>query len=223
MSQVDEDVTNGDAEGSTELETLSIQALRKYAALYRINLPKDANKERIVEIIKAKRNVQDMALIVEEGSTGPAAGWSRIHVHRDPTPGATNNPVFVGANGYNVTIPRGVDVDVPIKVVGVLADAVEHRLVENYQAPLGAPERWEYKKMLSYPFSVVATNPGPDPRPGFERGKASTMGPRIKFRELFGRWPNHTELLEAQKEGLLKVDVKTMISKGAEEDMRLGS
>lgn len=214
MSQ---DNMEASAEEVTALEDLSIQALRKYAALYKITLNRDSTKEQIVEIIKAKRNSQDMAVIVEEGSSRPARGWTRIHVHRDPVPGAANNPVFVGANGYNVTIPRGIDVDVPDKVVSVLQDAVELRLVENFQALPGSPERWEYKKILSYPFSVLDRNPGPDPKPGYEAGKKAFMAPREAFRKLFGRWPSNktNELIEAQKDGLLKIDVKSMMTDDA--------
>lgn len=223
MSQENEvELVEHGAEDAMNLDQLSIQSLRKYAALYRITLPKDATKAGIIEIIKAKRNSQDMAVVVEDTSGRPKPGWTRMHLHRDPMPGAQNNPVFVGANGYNVTIPRGVDVDVPDKVISVLNDAVEYRLVENLNEPINSPNRWEYKPVLSYPFSVLDRNPGPDPRPGFEKGKAATMGPRIKFKELFGRWPSHAELLEAQKEGLLKINMKEMISKSAEEDARLG-
>lgn len=193
-----------------KIEDMSIQALRKFAALYRITLPKTATKDDILEIINNKRNAQDLAKVVsdEDRNRGPLPGWARINVHADPTPGAANNPVYVNANGYVVTVPRGVDVDVPIKVVGVLNDAVEQRLVENFQEPMTSPNRWEYKKMLSYPFNVIAQTPGPDPRPGFEKGKKATMGPRLKFRELFGRWPqNNAELLDAQKEGFIKLQL----------------
>lgn len=202
-----------DAQGHDEdvkLENLTIQALRKYAALYRITLEKTATREQIIAIIKNKRSAVDMAVLVDETSTGPKAGWARINIYRDPIPGATNNPVYVGCNGYNVTIPRGVEVDVPIKVVGVLTDAVEKRLVENYQEPHTSNKRWTWEPVLSYPFSVIATNPGPDPRPGFEKGKAATMRPREKFRELFGKWPSNDELLQAQKEGFIKMNVLEM-------------
>lgn len=194
-------------EDDVKLEDLSIAALRKYAALYRLTVAKTSTKEDIINIIKQKRNSQDMALIVDEetAGSGPKPGWSRIQLHRDPTPGAENHPLYVGCNGYNIAIPRGVDVDVPNKVVGVLNDATEQRLVENYSAPSGSAERWSYQKQLSYPFSLIAMNPGPDPRPGYEKGKAAAHRPREKFRELFGRWPTHGELLEAQKEGLIKV------------------
>lgn len=193
------------------LEDLSIGSLRKYAALYRMTVPKTATKVELIALIKEKRNSQDMAILVEDtNDTGPKPGWSRIQMHRDPTPGAENHPIFVGCNGYNVAVPRGVDVDVPNKVVAVLNDAVELRLVENFQVPTGHPDRHTYQKMLSYPYSVLAMNPGPDPRPGFEKSKAAAHRPREKFRQLFGKWPSHAELLEAQKEGLIKLELSTI-------------
>lgn len=216
MSQENESV-------DIDFDDMTIQQARKYASIYRIALPKDATKEDIIKMIKAKRQARDMALIVEDGNTGPKPGWARILIHRDPMPGASNNPVYIGANGYNVTVPRGVECDVPIKVVGVLNDSVEERLVQNPNAAPGGTDSWEYKKVMCYPFQVVAMNPGPDPRPGFERGKEAAMRPRMKFRELFGRWPSHAELLEAKKEGFLKLDMDDLISVAAESDVRLAN
>lgn len=216
MSQENENV-------DVDFDDMTIQQARKYASIYRISLPKDASKEDIIKMIKAKRQARDMALIVDDNSTGPKPGWARITIHRDPMPGATNNPVYIGANGYNVTVPRGVECDVPIKVVGVLNDSVEERLVQNPNAGPNGADAWEYKKVMCYPFQVIAMNPGPDPRPGFERGKEAAMRPRMKFRELFGRWPSHAELLEAKKEGFLKLDMDDLISPAAENDVKLAN
>lgn len=199
MSQEDQAINE-----EMSLDDLTIQQARKYASLYRIVVPKDATKEDIIAILKARRNARDMALIVDEGSQGPKPGWARITIHRDGNVGASNNPVYIGANGYNVTVPRGVEVDVPIKVVGVLNDSVEERLVEVVDAQ--GQMKWEYKKIMCYPFQVHTMTPGPDPRPGFEKGKAAAMRPREKFREKFGRWPSREELLDAQKHGLIPVD-----------------
>ena len=64
----------------------------------------------------------------------------------------------------------------------------------------------------SYPFQLISMTPGPDPRPGVEKTKSSAYGPRVAFRDRFGRWPKRAELLEAIKEGLIKINAGEMIS-----------
>ena len=201
-------MSDNETQDTEKLEDLSIQALRKFAALYRITLPRDATKDQIVEIIKEKQNSQDLARVVGPESNGmPGPGWARINIHTDPSPGASNQPVYVNCNGYVVTVPRGVDVEVPIKIIATLNDAAEKRLVENFQEPIESAKRWEYRTVLSYPFSVVAVTPGADPKPGAEAAKKAAHAPREKFRQLFGRWPRGNEVLEAQKEGFIKLSL----------------
>jgi hypothetical protein len=114
--------------------------------------------------------------------------------------------VYVSVNGYRITIPRGVQVDVPSKIVEVLNNAKDWQLVENPDEPMNSPKRYTRQPVLSYPFQLIDRTPGPDPRPGYERSKQAHYGPREKFAQLFGRWPKRHELLEARKEGFIKLE-----------------
>lgn len=191
-------------DGSPDFELMPLEVLRKYCGLYRIPIANTADKAEIIEAIKSKSKTREMATVAETDNR-PAPGWARIELHRDPTPGSSNRPLYVSINGYRVTIPRGVQVDVPEKIVGVLNDAKEWKLVENQDEPLNSPRRYQRQPMLSYPFQLIDRTPGPDPRPGYEKSKASHYGPRAEFHERFGRWPTRAELLEAQKEGFIKL------------------
>lgn len=191
-------------EGEVDLDSMPIQQLRRFAALHRITAPRDATQKELVALIKDKQKGRDFAVVADK-DTRPKPGWARIEIHRDATPGAGNRPVYVGINGYRITIPRGVPVDVPIKIIGVLNDAKSLQLVENYDEPLNSPKRYSRQMVLSYPYQVHDSVPGPDPRPGYELSKQAHYGPRVQFLNLFGRWPSKAELLEAKKQGFIKL------------------
>lgn len=195
--------------GEVDFDSMTIQQARKFASLFRIPIARDSTKEEIIQILKAKRSAQEMANVVVDTGTGPKPGWTRINLARDSGNGSTQ-PLYVNCNGYAVTIPRGVEVDVPHKVVNVLNDAIEQRLVENQDVPYNDPNRYSWQKVLSYPFQVLAMNPGPDPKPGYEAQKRVQMKPRKKFKDIFGYWPTHAQLIEAQKEGLLRLSAIEM-------------
>lgn len=188
---------------AVELENLPIAQLRKFCGLYNIPFDKESTKEDLINLIRRKQAKSDLAVVSEVGSA-PAPGWARIMIHRQH--GTSNRPIYVNVNGYRITIPKNVEVDVPIKVVGVLNDAKEYRLVENEDEAINSPRRWTNQPVLSYPFQVLMTTPGPDPRPGYERSKASAYGPRKQFHDIFGRWPKRHELIEAIKEGFVKMN-----------------
>jgi hypothetical protein len=207
MATKDKTVENTDTlndDGELNFENLSLEKLRKYCSFYRIPISNTASKEEVVEAIKGKMKGRDIAVVAEAGNM-PAPGWARIELQRDPSPGSSNRPVYVAVNGYRITVPRGVTVDVPKKIVDVLNDAKEWKLVENHDEPLNSPKRYIRQPVLSYPFQVHAITPGPDPRPGYEKSKMAHYGPRKEFHDMFGRWPKKSELLEAQKEGFIKL------------------
>lgn len=191
--------------GNINFETMTLVQARKYAGLYRIPVGKDMDKDEIIAAIKNKMKSKDIAVVADTGER-PAPGWARIELHRNGMPGNQNRPVYVSVNGYRITIPRGVVVDVPIKITKVLNDAKDYQLVENLDEPMNSPKRYTRQPILSYPYQLLDINPGPDPRPGYERSKASHFGPRQKFAELFGRYPKRHELLEARKEGFIKLE-----------------
>lgn len=188
-----------------ELATYDIGKLRKYASLQRVAISRDMTQEQILEAIKQKMKDREAVGLAEAG-TMPAPGFARIILHRDPTPGSSNRPVYINANGWKACIPRGVEVDVPHKAVNVLNDAKEVRKEEDPSQPYNSPNRWRNTLVHSYPFQLVSMTPGPDPRPGLEKTKMASYGPRVAFRDRFGRWPKRAELLEAIKDGLIKLN-----------------
>jgi hypothetical protein len=215
-----------DGDEEIKFEDLSINQLRKYASLYRIALDRDSTKDDILRILKAKAAKQDIVQLPDLNSAMPRPGYSRINLARDPMPGAGNYPVYMNVNGYEITIPRGVTVDVPNKVVTTLNDAVEERLIANHDVAFNDPNHYTFQKVLRYPFQLMAQSPGPDPKPGYEVQRAIQNRPRQKFRELFKYWPSNKQLLEAQRDGFLKlnkaqlltVDSESLVSLSHDED-----
>jgi hypothetical protein len=101
-------------------------------------------------------------------------------------------------NGFGVSIPRNVPVDVPEKIVRVLESSVHFVPIE------GADGKTRGEAQLSYPFQVVAHTPGPDPTPGYEKTKARMYARRLAYRDEFGYWPrNQAQLREAEEKGLI--------------------
>lgn len=223
MSQVENTQIESD-DDELAFDDMTIQQARKYAALYRMTLDKNSTKAEIIELLKAKRAKIDIAKVVDPDANNgrPKPGWTRIHVARDPMPKASNQPIYVNCNGYQITLPRGIDVDVPHKVVQVLNDSVEQRLVEDHNLAYNDPNRFSYQKVVCYPFQILDRNPGPDPRPGFERHKEIALRPRMKFRELFGYWPSSQQLLDAQRDGLLKIKREALGTNSIEDIISIG-
>lgn len=190
--------------GNIDIDSLDIAELRKLAStVYRIVVNRDMTAEDIRSAIRGKQKHTDYAQLSELVGNAPKPGYARILVHKDPTPGASNRPVPVAISGYRITVPRGVEVDVPIKVVGVLNDAKISTLVEDTSLPTGDPNRFKFQVAHSYPFSVVSMTPGPDPKPGFEASRAKAMAPRLKYHKKYGIWPKRDDLREAIRSGEL--------------------
>lgn len=192
------------AKPKDQFEEMTEEQLRKYADLMRVPVSNTMTVEELRKAIRAKQKDRQTVEIAETGSR-PKPGWARIELLRDGSPGASNRPVYVNANGYRVTVPRGVDVDVPIKVVRVLNDARSVKITEDPTKPYNSPSRWRREMLPSYPFQVKDIVEGPDPRPGLEATKVAKQGPREEFRNKFGRYPRKGELLQAQKEGFVSI------------------
>lgn len=186
-----------------DFQSMPIAKLRQYAALYGVQIARDNTKEEIIAAIEAKKRNKDFAQIVETDATCPA-GWAKIIVQRDPTPGARNGAFIVNNNGYRAAVPRGVPVLVPIKIVETLKDAVEYKLEEDYLEPLNSKQRFKFVPSPAYPFQVLEMTPGPDPRPSERQRQAvARWGPRAEFRAVFDHWPSKQELADAIKEGFI--------------------
>jgi hypothetical protein len=187
-----------DQELATHLDGMQIAELRKTAKLYNVALSREMTAEDIKAAIQNKKSKHGM--VTEAISDAPAPGRWRIIVHKDSQHGAQagSRPVFVKVNGFGVSIPRNVPVDMPEKIVRVLESSVHFVPIE------GADGKTRGEAQLSYPFQVVAHTPGPDPTPGYEKTKARMYARRLAYRDEFGYWPrNQAQLREAEEKGLI--------------------
>lgn len=170
-----------------DLEILPITKLRERAVHnFRLTLSKEDTKEDIINKIIGIASKQNFAEIAK--GDAPEPGWSRIKVH--PVPGKATFPFFGGVNGYQCWIPFNVEVDIPSKMVNVLNDAVEMRVVtDEYGNRKDAFEQ-------SYPFTLVSQTPGPDPRPGMEVARERKLAIKRAFAERHGYWPKDMDIRE---------------------------
>lgn len=189
---------------TNDLDGLTIGELRKKAGIYRVPLSRDMTKDDIINAIRVKMAEGKYAL--EAQGDAPKPGFARIEVHLDGNPTASNRPVYVCVNGYSVLIPRGVKVDVPIKIVEALNNARSKRLRENPTVPTSNPARFYFEEVANYPFNILGMTPGPDPRGDLEKTKAAMFAPRKKFHEKFGFWPKDEDLKDALRDGRLTLE-----------------
>lgn len=193
---------------------MEIGKLREYAKHMRVALDKSATKVQIIESLERKLNGRTTAMLAGRGDQ-VAPGHAKITVHEDPQPGASNMPVYINANGYVATIPRGVEVIVPLRVVRLLNDAKVNRRKQTYIAGPDGREvfRETTVNVASYPYTVHEMNPGPEPMTAHELAKQKAHRPRRKYKDLFGHWPRPGELPRAIEKGLISLDDGDDLSK----------
>lgn len=190
--------SNGQDDRSQEdlYSDLSMADLRKYAKFADITSQRDWTKEDYVDAIKTKLASSHVALVVDNG-LGLKAGFCRVLIHRDPTPGHSNRSVHVGINGKLYSIPRGVEVEIPKVFLSSLSDAIT-TYTEQDSAPSSDNPGGTFKenKRLSYPFQIIAV----DPREyEFEDPRARSYAERLEFFNQYGAWPTAGELQEWKK------------------------
>jgi hypothetical protein len=156
-------------------------------------------KRDIIAKITALTELNSYADVVEDASSRPKPGFTRIMILKDNIPGASNVPIPVFVNGRKVLIQRGREVDVPDKFVHALRNAEEVKY--------GTTDNGEEVKNIgpSYPFQVLDRTPGPDPWPGFEVNRAKRHRQREILRDRLGRWPNTREFNLAMEQGRVEV------------------
>lgn len=188
------------------LKDLSIAQLREYAKHLRLPLERTATKEDILKIIENKLNGRVVPTLASQNNVVPP-GYAKIRVLEDPTPGSANIPVYINNNGYEATLPRGVDIVVPMRVVRGLNDAAVNRKKQTIAPDAQGREafRETVVRTPSYPFQVIEVNPGPEVRTAHEQNKLKLQRPREKYRDLFGRWPRGGDLTRAIEKGLIKL------------------
>lgn len=167
------------------LELLPFMELKQQASKnYGVKVQKDYTKEDLINLIVGSFSKHDFA----HATSGdmPEAGWSRIKVAN--IPGRNNFPFYQQINGYTCFVPFNTAVDVPTKVLGVLDDATEMRYTDdgNNGQTMTAEQ--------SYVYSLIATTPGPDPRPGLEVGRERKLAAKRAFAEKEGYWPRDSDI-----------------------------
>lgn len=169
------------------LEDLDIATLRSKASKnFGLKISRQHTKEDLVNLIASALEKSDYAGEAD-GELKP--GWARIKVHYDSN--KARIPIFTNTNGYSCFIPPGVEVDVPIKVLETLDHAQEIRKVQN--------DTGEYVDSFedSYPYQLIATNPGPDPRPGIEVSRERKWQSYKDFYKKYKYWPSWKAMQQA--------------------------
>lgn len=174
------------------LESMSMPDLRRQASIMNVPFTRETTKQELVQRIK---NVADRKqYAVTAAGDRPPPGYARIELMKNPDSNASNIPVPFSVNTYQVFIPRGVTVDVPIKILrGSIMNAKQRVMRENKNLDSGNPERYEFVEVHSYPFTVYDVNEGPDTKNSYELLYQSRHGARSKFRDKYGYWPNREE------------------------------
>lgn len=191
---------------SPDFNVMPIAKLREYAKHMRLPLAKTATKLEIIEAIDRKLNGRAAPeFATPESEVKP--GYAKIKLLADSMPGASNYPVYLNANGYVCMIPRDVEVIVPQRVVRVLNDAVVKRKKQSTVSDHNGREVFATTEhtVPSYPFQILEQVPGPEALTIFEQGKLRTIGPKRRYREMFGRWPRPRELTRAIEQKLISL------------------
>lgn len=179
------------------LENLSVTELRKHANTnFGITVTRDHSKDDLITLIMgivAKGNYAQTA----SGELKP--GWARIKISNTGDYRSAI-PLYVNANGFECFIPFGVEVDVPIRVIESLKNAIEYKVGKNEFG-----ERI-HKFNESYPFQIIGMIEGPDPRPGIEVGRDARLAPKYRFRDQFGFFPTDKAFRDFVQSGMFKLD-----------------
>lgn len=176
------------------LAKLDINSLRTFAKIQNIKADRSWTKEEFITALQAKANASTVGMVFDS-ETGPKPGHSRILLHRDTSPGHKNSSVHVGVNGTIYAVPRGVEVDVPTYVVNALNDA--QGIVTTHVEEQHGPGRYVENMQKSYPFQIIAVNPGKVENRNDTRAREYAV--RKACKDVIGKWPTHAELQEWQK------------------------
>lgn len=186
------------------VEEMQMPDLRRLATTYGIKANRDWNRDDFIAAINNRRQRHEaIASPVFDSSVGPAPGKARIKIFNTQT--GSNHPVPVAINNYIAKIPRDVEVDVPLEVVEVLNQSKTPVRVKD---PSGAvnPETGKpklvWRDVLSYPFQMIAMTPGVAMKHGVPMVRSSSNKAKhslkLKFREIYQRWPKRAELKQFQ-------------------------
>lgn len=186
------------------VDSFDIAELRRAAKALNIEARRDWDKADYISAIKAKQAKKTAAAVVFDTELGPKPGYARIVLHRDPMPGHKNSPVQVGVNGRLLSIPRGIEVDIPIPHVEALRNAKGKipRMQQdaNPNQPGGI---YKDEEIYSYTFDVRAITPGGQFASPLDSRAVQARASQA-FADVFGRYPTHGELQKWQDAKILK-------------------
>lgn len=192
---------------TTNFREMDIGKLRQVAKHLRLAVAKTSTKDDIVDAIEAKLAGKTMPELAE-GNTRPRPGYARIKLLADTMPGASNGPVFINSNGYVATLPREVEIDVPMRVVRTLNDSTVNTRRQAMTVTSNGREEFREttSKIPSYPFQILDMTPGDEVLTTLEQAKKKMMAPRRRYLQMFHRWPRPRDLTRAIEQGLISMN-----------------
>lgn len=151
-----------------QLENLSWTELKKTAKdSYGWTAPRDYTRDRIISTILSMAEDSGRVKAVTDVNSPPAPGYARIRINKNNNPGG-NDPVQITVNNITKTILRDKVVDVPIKFVDALKNAVNDMMVPDdftYSEENRDALEEMFQEERNYDFSILEVSPGPDPEP----------------------------------------------------------
>lgn len=181
---------------------MTLGQLKEVAKHMRVAVNKDATPEEIIEALNKRQRNKVVADIAEKG-TALKPGYARILI-AETLSSNRQVPVYVFDNGLDLTIPRGIEVDVPRRIVDLLRNAKVKRR-KQVDGPDGRPVT-TFMMVPQYPFELIDVAPGPEVKTKRELAAEKLIGPRRRYREAFGRWPRPRDMTRAIEAGLLTLD-----------------
>lgn len=205
-NELENDVLGGEVTDNPILAA-DIGELRKFCSMFGIPASKSWKKEDYVKALTERMKQVELINAANEKvlANQPAKGHTRIVVHKDPSPTASNRSIFISVNGRMFQIPRGLEVDVPNPIVEVLANSTTTTTVQtNSGAKNMAEEKYEVVTATAYPYSIIARSEGDFENPNDQR--KITYALREKFVNKYGKWPTAAELSSAITSGAISRD-----------------
>lgn len=197
-----------------DFKKMTLPKLQEYARLQRIPVDKNSTKDELIEAIQRKLAGRVMPQLADK-DTDLKPGYSRIRIEEDPSPTAKQIPVYINDNGYEATIPRGVEVIVPNRVVRNLQNATAKRL-RQVEQDSGPPITKEVR-VPSYPFTVLDRREGPEVLTKREIQAQKKFMPRLRYWQQFGKWPTPRELAYAIQKGFLNLEQGEELDKSTQD------
>lgn len=194
MSEQNEEVSNEENLWDMKITDLRILAQR----IYGIAVTKSMDRESIIKTIENKTNVSNHKFARKGKELLP--GWSRIFIEKDEDLSG-KYPVYVNCNTYPVVISRGMEVDVPTKIYGVLKNAMRQSLIEDEGEAIDSPNRKRLEEVPRYAVRLIAQVDGPDPRSDWENQREAKLRPYRQFYAEMGFWPSAKVMREYVVQG----------------------